>query len=158
MANGNPSQEVRLFQLNVLTQYIKNLSFESSNAPRSLEPQTERPQIKLQINVAAEGIQGRADDYEVTLNIQGSAERADQLFFRFALAYGGVFRVLDVPKENLHPLIMIECPRILFPFAREVIVSCVRGGGFPQLALDPVDFVALYQRNLQMQAATTRQA
>lgn len=158
MANGNPSQEVRLFQFNVLTQYIKDLSFESPNAPRSLEPQAERPQIKLQINVAAGGIQGQENDYEVMLNIQGRAEKADLLFFRFALVYGGVFRMLDVPKENLHPLIMIECPRILFPFAREIISSCVRGGGFPQPALDPVDFVALYQRNLQMQAASTRQA
>src|ERR1700744_1167464 len=151
MANGNPSQEVRLFQFNVLTQYIKDLSFESPNAPWSLEPQSERPQINLQINVAAARLEGRENDYEVTLNIQGKAEKTDQLFFRFALVYGGVFRLLNVPQENLHPLIMIECPRILFPFAREVVASCVRGAGFPQLALDPVDFVALYQRNQQMQ-------
>jgi preprotein translocase subunit SecB len=158
MTNGNPPQEVRLFQFNVLTQYIKNLSFESPNAPQSLEPQAERPQINLQINVAAGKIEGRENDYEVMLNIQGKAEKADQLFFRFALVYGGVFRVIDAPKESLHPLIMIECPRMLFPFAREVIASCVRGGGFPQLGLDPVDFVALYQRNLQMQAAAAKQS
>ena len=76
-----------------------------------------------------------------------------KLMFRFELAYGGVFRILNVPKENLHPLIMIECPRLLFPFARESIATSVRDGGFPPLMLDPVDFVGLYRQNLERQAA-----
>jgi preprotein translocase subunit SecB len=64
-----------------------------------------------------------------------------------------VFRILNVPKENLHPLVMIECPRLLFPFAREIIATSVRDGGFPPLMLDPVDFVGLYRQNLERQQA-----
>ncbi|MGC2027961.1 protein-export chaperone SecB, partial [Bradyrhizobium sp.] len=69
------------------------------------------------------------------------------------LAYAGVFRIANVPKENLHPLVMIECPRLLFPFAREIIATAVRDGGFPPLMLDPVDFVGLYRQNMERQAA-----
>jgi preprotein translocase subunit SecB len=72
--------------------------------------------------------------------------------FSFELAYAGVFRIVNVPAENLHPLIMIECPRLLFPFAREIIATSVRDGGFPPLMLDPVDFVGLYRSNMERQA------
>jgi len=90
---------------------------------------------------------------EVTLAVEGKAENAGKLMFSFDLAYAGVFRIVNVPKENLHPLIMIECPRLLFPFAREIIATSVRDGGFPPLMLDPVDFVGLYRQNLERQAA-----
>ena len=73
--------------------------------------------------------------------------------FSFELAYAGVFRIVNVPQENLHPLVMIECPRLLFPFAREIIATAVRDGGFPPLMLDPVDFVGLYRQNMERQVA-----
>jgi hypothetical protein len=73
--------------------------------------------------------------------------------FSFELVYAGVFRIVNVPKENLHPLVMIECPRLLFPFAREIIATSVRDGGFPPLLLDLVDFVGLYRQNMERQAA-----
>src|SRR5258708_24866225 len=76
-----------------------------------------------------------------------------KLMFSFELSYAGVFRILNVPQENLHPLVMIECPRLLFPFAREIIATSVRDGGFPPLMLDPVDFVGLYRQNMERQAA-----
>ena len=72
---------------------------------------------------------------------------------KFKGAYAGVFRIVNVPTENLHPLVMIECPRLLFPFAREIIATSVRDGGFPPLMLDPVDFVGLYRSNMERQAA-----
>jgi preprotein translocase subunit SecB len=76
------------------------------------------------------------------------------VLFAFELIFAGVFRVQNVPAETLRPLVMIECPRLLFPFAREIVANAVRNGGFPPLLLDPVDFVALYQqRTAQMQAA-----
>jgi preprotein translocase subunit SecB len=77
--------------------------------------------------------------------------------FSFELAYAGVFRIVNVPKENLHPLVMIECPRLLFPFAREIIATAVRDGGFPPLMLDPVDFVGLYRQNMERQMAAQGQ-
>jgi preprotein translocase subunit SecB len=149
--NGSPPPETAPGQLNVLVQYTKDLSFENPNAPRSLGPQQAQPQISIQINVSANGI--GEQQYEVTLSIEGKAETDGTILFNFELAYAGVFRIQNVPDENLHPVIMIECPRLLFPFAREIIATAVRDGGFPPLLLDPVDFVGLYRQQLANQAA-----
>jgi preprotein translocase subunit SecB len=133
-------------QLNVLAQYVKDLSFENPNAPRSLQQQQSSPQINIQINVNAKPLV--ENDYEVELKIEGRAETAGLFLFSFDLLYAGVFRIVNVPKENLHAVIMIECPRLLFPFARETIATAVRNGGFPPLMIDPVDFVSLYRQKL----------
>jgi preprotein translocase subunit SecB len=150
--NGTPPEAAPPAQLNVLAQYTKDLSFENPNAPASLGPQPQQPAINIQINVTANNI--AENDYEVTLSVEGKAENAGKLMFSFDLTYAGVFRILNVPKENVHPLVMIECPRLLFPFAREIIATSVRDGGFPPLMLDPVDFVGLYRQNVEKQAAT----
>ena len=136
-------------QLNVLAQYTKDLSFENPNAPTSLQPQQQQPAINIQINVSANNLSEH--EFEVTLSIEGKAENAGKVMFSFELAYAGVFRIVNVPKENLHPLVMIECPRLLFPFAREIISSATRNGGYPPLLLDPIDFVALYQQRMAQQ-------
>jgi preprotein translocase subunit SecB len=149
--NGSPPGAGAPPQLNVLAQYTKDLSFENPNAPASLAPQASAPQINIQINVGANNV--AQNEFEVTLSVEGKAENDGKMIFSFELAYAGVFRIQNVPQENLHPLIMIECPRLLFPFAREIIASAVRDGGFPPLMLDPVDFVGLYQQNMQRQAA-----
>jgi len=153
MTNGNsaPPGAGTPPQLNVLAQYTKNLSFENPNAPSSLTPQPTPPQINIQINVNANNI--AENDYEVALSIEGKAENSGKVMFSFELVYAGVFRIVNVPKENLHPLVMIECPRLLFPFAREIIATTVQAGGFPPLMLDPVDFVGLYRQNMERQAA-----
>ena len=153
MTNGNgapPGAETPP-QLNVLAQYTKDLSFENPDAPSSLTPQPTPPQINIQINVNANNI--AENDYEVALSIEGKAENGGRVMFSFELVYAGVFRIVNVPKENLHPLVMIECPRLLFPFAREIIATTVQDGGFPPLMLDPVDFVGLYRQNMERQAA-----
>jgi preprotein translocase subunit SecB len=152
MMNGNgvPPGAGTQPQLNVLAQYTKDLSFENSNAPSSLTPQPTPPQINIQINVNANNI--AENEYEVALSIEGKVESSGKVMFLFELVYAGVFRILNVPKENLHPLIMIECPRLLFPFAREVVAHTVQGGGFPPLRLDPVDFAGLYRQNMERQA------
>ena len=151
--NGGPAQ-IPLGaqpQLSVLGQYIKDLSFENPNAPRSLSPSQTQPAIQIQINV---GVQQLAEtDYEISLKLDGKAESAGSVLFAFDLTFAGVFRVQNVPAESLQPLVMIECPRLLFPFAREIVATAVRNGGFPPLLLDPVDFVSLYQQRVaQMQA------
>ena len=148
--NGGPAQE-KPPQLNVLAQYIKDVSFENPNAPKSLQPGQQQPTINIQINVNANNLSEQ--EFEVTLSVEGKAETAGKVMFSFELAYAGVFRIVNVPQENLHPLVMIECPRLLFPFAREIIATAVRDGGFPPLMLDPVDFVGLYRQNMERQAA-----
>jgi preprotein translocase subunit SecB len=152
MTNGNGApQEATPPQLNVLAQYTKDLSFENPNAPASLQQQQQQPAINIQINVSANNV--AQNEFEVTLHIDGKAENNGKVLFSFDLAYAGVFRIVNVPQENLHPLVMIECPRLLFPFAREIVATSGRDGGFPPLMLDPVDFVGLYRQNMERQQA-----
>ncbi len=129
-----------------LTQYVKDFSFENPNAPSSLSAQSEPPQISLNVNVGGQGLS--ETEVESTLILEGKAETPDGVLFRFELTYCGVFRIMNIPQEQMHPLVMIECPRMLFPFARQIIAEAVRQGGFPPLYIDPVDFVALYQQRL----------
>ena len=143
--NGGPNPE-KLPQLNVLTQYIKDFSFENPNAPRSLTPPQQPPAINIQINVNVKGL--AENEYEVELKIEGKADSGGNVLFGFDLVYAGVFRIQNVAQENMHPLVMIECPRLLFPFAREIVATAVRDGGFPPLLIDPIDFVALYRQKL----------
>ncbi len=151
--NGGPAQPqdpAPAPQLSVLAQYVKDLSFENPNAPRSLQTNTQ-PQINISVNVTANPI---ADsDVEVTLRLEGKAEAAGQVMFNIELEFAGVFRIVNVPQEQLQPIILIECPRLLFPFAREIVATAVRNGGFPPLMLDPIDFVALYQQRLSQLAS-----
>ena len=138
-------------QLSVLAQYVKDLSFENPNAPQSMMP-GQQPQIGIQINVDAKPL---ADtDIEVALRLEGKAEHQGSLMFAFELTFAGVFRIQNVPQESLNAVVLIECPRLLFPFAREIVANAVRNGGFPPLLLDPFDFVALYRQKMeQMQAS-----
>jgi preprotein translocase subunit SecB len=140
-------------QLNVLAQYIKDFSFENPNAPRSFNL-GQQPTINIQINVNANPLVDT--DIEVELKLEGKAEAAGSVMFSFDLVYAGMFRIQNVPQDSLHPLVMIECPRLLFPFAREIIAATVRNGGFPQFLIDPVDFVSLYRQKMaQMQPSNT---
>ncbi len=132
--------------LSVLGQYVKDFSFENPNAPRSLQPNQDKPQLNIQINVGVQQL--AATDFEVTLKLDGKAEAQGMVLFAFDLTFAGVFRLQNMPQEHIQPLVMIECPRLLFPFAREIVGTAVRNGGFPPLLLDPVDFVSLYQQRL----------
>ena len=130
--------------LNALAQYAKDFSFENPNAPRSLAAQQGGPQIGIQVNVNAKQL--AETDFEVDLTLEGDAKVGEEVMFAFELTYSGVFRVRNIPQDQLHAVIMIECPRLLFPFARQIVAEAVRNGGFPPLYIDPIDFVGLYRQ------------
>jgi preprotein translocase subunit SecB len=135
--------------LGVLGQYVKDLSFENPNAPQSLMNQPDQPPgVDVQINVNAKPMS--ETDYEVELKIEVKAEdkRKKQLLFNLELAYAGVFRITGVPKENIQPLVLIECPRMLFPFVRRIVADAISEGGYPPIMLQPVDFAALFRAKL----------
>jgi len=123
--------------LSVLGQYVKDFSFENPNAPASLRGEGQ-PTMQIGINL---GVAQQAEsDYEVTLKLEGKAERTGSVLFAFELSFAGLLRVQNVPPEHLQAVLMIEGPRLLFPFAREIVATAVRNGGFAPLLLDPVDF------------------
>src|SRR6202161_240322 len=119
MTNGGPQAEVAMPQIGVLVQYVKDFSFENPNAPRSMAPSAQQPAINVQVNVDA--AQMTETDFEVTLKLEGKAESQGMLLFAVELIFAGVFRVQNVPPDSLQAVILIECPRLLFPFARELI-------------------------------------
>ena len=133
-------------KFSVLAQYTKDMSFENPNAPRTLGPQQTAPNINIQINVNARQL--APTDYEVTLMLEGGAGQGGDTIFKFELSYAGVFRVENFPSDQVQPVVMIEGPRILFPFARQIVADAVRGGSYPPLYIDPIDFHALYLQRL----------
>ncbi|MPT21608.1 protein-export chaperone SecB [Ancylobacter polymorphus] len=136
--------------LQVLTQYTKDLSFENPGAPESLVVKGQ-PQIGIQINVGAKPMR-EGSEYEVELKVEAKAELNGKTLFALELVYAGIFRAQNVAQETIHPFILIECPRMLFPFARQIVADTVRNGGFPPLMIDPVDFVTLYRQRMAQQA------
>lgn len=137
--------------LNVLTQYVKDLSFESPGAPQSLRGRTEAPAININVNVNANPL--GENDYDVVLTLNAKAEAGKAVLFNVELVYGGVFRISGFPQEHMLPLLFIECPRLLFPFARHVIADATRAGGFPPLMIDPIDFARMFQQRVAEEQA-----
>jgi preprotein translocase subunit SecB len=137
--------------IGVVAQYVKDFSFENPGAPASLRPRNSQPSINISIGVQSSGLS--ASEYEVELKINVNATDGQQVLFVIELVYAGVFRVANFPQEQLGAAVLIECPRLLFPFARQIVADASRNGGFPPLLIDPVDFVQLYRQQLQNAAA-----
>jgi preprotein translocase subunit SecB len=148
-------QEIKAPNLRILAQYIKDLSFENPKAPDSLRPRESAPEINVQINVNATPLSETEFEAELTLN--AAAQSGEDVLFNVELLYAGVFSIQNVPQEQLHPFVMIECPRMLFPFARQIISDATARGGFPPLNVDPIDFAALYRQRM-MELAAQEQA
>ena len=137
----------------VKAQYIQDLSFENPNAPGSLAG-GEPPKVDIGVNVDARGTGG--DDFEITLKIAANAKQGETTVFVLELVYGGLFTLKNIPQERRRALCLIECPRILFPFARRIVADATRDGGFPPLLLEPIDFVKLYQSHAAEEARAAR--
>jgi preprotein translocase subunit SecB len=143
-------------QLRVLTQYVKDLSFENPNAPNSLGPVDEQPSINLRVDV---GVKRLADtDYEVALKIGAEAVVKDKPLFIVEAEYAGLFRLTNIPEADLEAVLVVECPRQIFPFARRILADVTRDGGFPPLLIDPIDFVHLYNQRREQMAQQVAEA
>jgi len=129
-------------QLTMLALYVKDLSFESPSAPKSLQGPGQNPQLRVNVNVNA-GPRGD-DTYETALQLEAHASSDLGVIYNVELSYGGLFRLRGVPENLLQPVLFVDCATILFPFARRVLADAVRDGGFPPLLLDPIDFAKLY--------------
>ena len=128
--------------MRVLAQFIRDLSFENPRAPESLRAGGVQPQIELGVEMNA---RARPDAlYEVDLKLNATARSNGDVVFQIELVYGGLFQIAGVPEAELEPVLLIECPRYLFPYARRVISDLSSEGGFPPFMIDPIDFVAVY--------------
>ena len=148
-------QEQAERQLIVHAQYIKDFSFENPNAPKVLMKNFGQPDVEINVSVSAKLIGD--SQYEVLLNIGAKAVADETLMFLVDLTYAGLVSPQGVTGDDINPLIMIEAPRLLFPFARALISDATRDGGFMPLNIQPVDFVAVYQHSLERQAAAAPQ-
>jgi preprotein translocase subunit SecB len=135
--------------LKILGQYLKDLSFENPNAPQSLAPQQQQPDINIAVNVNARNL--APSDFEVELHLDAKASAGGKVIFAAEIIYAGLFRLENFPPNTLQAAALIECPRMLFPFARQIMADATRNGGFPPLMLDPIDFLAMYQKRMQAQ-------
>jgi preprotein translocase subunit SecB len=147
-AGQQPGQAKAPPSMKILGQYLKDLSFENPNSPQSLSQQGQ-PEINVQVNVNAKP--AGQNEFEVELHLEAKATHDGKSMFAADLLYAGVFRLENVPQEALHPIVLVECPRMLFPFARQILADATRNGGFPPLMLDPIDFASMYQRRLAEQ-------
>jgi preprotein translocase subunit SecB len=143
--------------LNILAQYIKDFSFENPGAPRSLQARDKAPAININVNVNANPLSDT--DFDVVLALNAEAKDGDKVVFVTELVYGGVFRITGFPQEHMLPVLFIECPRLLFPFARQIVADATRNGGFPPLMIDPIDFAQMFaQRVAEEQSRSKNQA
>ena len=143
--SGEPGSEP---QVSVLAQYIKDLSVENPSSPQVFQWQVQ-PSLDVQFHINVEKL---ADDvHEVTLKIEVSARSENGVHFVVDLSYAGLFGIRGMPEEALAPILLVEAPRIIFPFARQIIADAVTNTGFPPLLLDPIDFAAAYMAQAQGQ-------
>jgi preprotein translocase subunit SecB len=148
LANGEDNAPA----IGLISQYVKDLSFENPNAPAIYQVQ-DAPQLDVQFNIGADNVGDGL--YEVTLKIDITSKTGELVGFVVELKYAGLFGVRNVPDDQLQPFFLAEAPRILFPFARRVVADMVRDGGFPPLLLDPIDFGALYLQQAQQMEVTS---
>lgn len=157
--NGAAPEQAPQVKMQVLGQFVRDLSFENIVAQKGISNAEVQPDIQVQVSLDA---RKRAVDhqYEVVSKFKvtsnNSADRAP--LFLLELDYGAIFHVEGVPEDQLHPFLLIECPRMVFPFVRRIISDVTRDGGFPPLNIDTVDFLALYRQELARRAAAQKPA
>ena len=145
-------------KMNVLAQFVRDLSFENILAQKGASGDVQ-PDVQVQVNLDAKK-RSQDNQYEVILKlkIDSKVKGSEDHLFILELDYSGVFHIENVPEEQLHPYLLIECPRMIFPFVRRIVSDVTRDGGFPPLNLETIDFLALYRAELQRRAAEAPRA
>lgn len=153
--NGTEAPQIKM---QVLAQYIKDMSFENAVAQKGVSGDVQ-PDIQVQVNLDAKK-RGEDNQFEVVtkFNITSKNKGGDEPLFLLELEYGGIFHIENVPEDQLHPFLLIECPRMLFPYVRRIVGDITRDGGFPPLNLENIDFLALYRSELSRRAETEAEA
>lgn len=154
-ADGNPAGAAPVIR--VLAQYVKDLSFENPGLFAAGQGNG-APEIELGIDVRVEPGAAPESIFAVELRLSAKAKRQESVVFIVELLYTGVFQLQETRREDIEPMLLIECPRLLFPFARRIIADVTREGGHPPLMIDPIDFVGLYRQQRQRAEAQVAEA
>lgn len=151
--NGAAAQVPTPPKMNVLAQFVRDMSFENILAQKGASGEVQ-PDVQVQVNLDAKK-RSTENQYEVILKLKvdSKAKGGEERLFILELEYSGVFHIENVPEEQLHPFLLIECPRMVFPFVRRIVSDVTRDGGFPPLNLENIDFLALYRAELQRRAS-----
>ena len=144
---GAPQQAAVAMPIQITAQYVKDFSFENPRAPASLRPQNAQPRIDVNVDVQATKMSADEPLYEVVLKINANGTAGDDPLFIAELTYAGLFGINIDDDVALRALLLVECPRLLFPFARAIIADATRDGGFPPLLVQPVDFAAMFRQS-----------
>ena len=151
----NETAQPKQPQMRVLGQFIRDMSFENIMAQKGA-PADVQPDVQVQVNLDAK-TRGGENQYEtaIKLNITSKAKDGDATLFVLEIDYVGIFQVESVPEEQMHPYLLIECPRMIFPFLRRIVSDVTRDGGFPPLNLENIDFLSLYRNEVARRQAET---
>ena len=145
-------------QMRVLGQFVRDMSFENIMAQKGA-PSDVQPDVQVQVNLDAKK-RGADNQYEsaIKLNVTSKAKDGDAVLFVLEIDYVGVFHIANIPEDQLHPFLLIECPRMIFPFLRRVVSDVTRDGGFPPLNLENIDFLAMYRAEISRRQTTDKKA
>jgi len=157
MSENGAEQPQPQVRMQILGQFVRDMSFENIVVQKGIQGEV-NPDIQVQVNLDARK-RPMDHQYEVItkFTVTSKNKGTDDVLFRMDLDYGGIFHVEGVPEEQLHPFLMIECPRMLFPFVRRIVSDVTRDGGFPPLNLENVDFMAIYRNEVMRRAAAQQQ-
>jgi preprotein translocase subunit SecB len=136
-------------KMNILAQYVRDLSFENILAQKGVDGEL-NPEIQVNVNIdAKKRTIDKQFDVIVKLRVDSKSKNTNNVLFVLELDYGGVFQIENIPDDQLHPYLLIECPRMLFPFLRRIVSDITRDGGFPPLNLENIDFLKLYRQEIE---------
>lgn len=151
--DGQAPQQQAQPQMRILGQFIRDISFENIMAQKGA-PQDVQPDVQVQVNLDAKK-RSADNQYEsaIKLNVTSKAKDGDATLFVLEIDYVGIFHIENVPEDQMHPFLLIECPRMIFPFLRRVVSDITRDGGFPPLNLENIDFIAMYRNEIARRQA-----
>lgn len=142
------TDEITPPKMNILAQYVRDLSFENILAQKGIDGEL-NPEIQVNVNIdAKKRTTDKQFDVIIKLRVDSKSKNTNNILFVLELDYGGVFQIENVPDDQLHPYLLIECPRMLFPFLRRIVSDVTRDGGFPPLNLENIDFLKLYRQEI----------
>ena len=145
-------------KMNILAQYVRDLSFENILAQKGVDGEL-NPEIQVNVNIdAKKRTTDKQFDVIVKLRVDSKSKNTDNVLFVLELDYGGVFQIENIPDDQLHPYLLIECPRMLFPFLRRIVSDITRDGGFPPLNLENIDFLKLYRQEIERRKQENKKA